>query len=413
MEDDVLNNKWVTIAGTLGLGLFVAFLDRINLSVGLIAMSNDLGFAGNHFAVTSSLVLTVFLIGYGFSNFFGGIVTRNVDPKTIVISMMAIWSVCTFLTGWVTSVTLLIVYRLILGVTEGIYWPQQSRFARAWFAPHELSRANSIIHFYGQFFGLGLGFLILTPVVKMLGWRPLFLITGAAGIVVMVPLFMKFLRWESESNPVKTQQEPRARLTLEELGGPSILFLCFTYFAQSNLFWGVSLWIPMLVKSLKFTGMAQAVFSALPYFTALILGAPMSILTDRTGRRLQITVIGLIVPGAVLMFLPHIDDPVVKMAMIALSLGFCASTFQPNIWSIVQSSVPPRGVGPAAGVVNGIGAAGGTVAGFVVGLLYKLTGSYTTGFVYLGLMVMLAGVSLILHDRYKRKSIASSVAATS
>jgi MFS family permease len=377
-----------------------------------MAMSKDLGFSGDAFAVTSSLVLTVFLVGYGFSNFFGGIVTRKVDPKTTVIAMMAIWSVATILTGWVTSVTLLIVYRLILGVSEGIYWPQQSRFARAWFAPHELSRANSLIHFYGQYFGLGLGFLLLTPVFNILGWRALFFLTGAAGIVVIIPLFMKLLRRESESNLVKTPQEIRSKLTLDDMGGPTILFLCFTYFAQSNLFWGTTLWIPMLVKSLQFTGVAQAVATALPYFVGLILAAPMSILSDRTGKRVLITVVGLIIPGFILMFLPHIDDPVIKMAVIALSVGFCGSTFQPNIWSIIQSSVKPRGVGPAAGVVNGIGASGGTVAGFVVGLLYKSTGSYTAGFVYLGLMVMLAGVSLILHDRYKRVDILAPGTAT-
>jgi MFS family permease len=403
----VLESKWFRIAGTLMLGLFVAFLDRINLSVGLMAMSNDLGFTGDQFAVTSSFVLTIFLVGYGFSNFFGGIVTRNIDPKITVIAMMAVWSIATILTGWVTSITLLIVYRLILGVAEGVYWPQQSRFARAWFSPQELSRANSLIHFYGQYFGLGLGFLILTPVFNILGWRAIFFLTGAAGLFVIIPLFLKFLRPESESNLAKEPEAlAKTKLTMDDLGGPSILFLCFTYFAQSNLFWGTTLWIPMLVKSLQFTGAAQAVATALPYFVGLILGAPMSILSDRTGKRVWITAIGLFIPGVVLMFLPHITDPVFKISIIALSVGFCASTFQPNIWSIIQSSVKPRGVGPAAGIVNGIGAAGGTVAGFVVGMMYQSTGSYTAGFVYLGFMVMLAGVSLILHDRYKRKDIA-------
>lgn len=29
---------------------------------------------------------------------------------------------------------MLLTCRLILGVAEGIYWPQQARFAKAWFA---------------------------------------------------------------------------------------------------------------------------------------------------------------------------------------------------------------------------------------------------------------------------------------
>ncbi len=65
----------------------------------------------------------------------------------------------------------------------------------------------------------------------------------------------------------------------------------------------------------------------------------------------------------------------------------------------------PTGVGPAVGIASGLGAAGGVVAGFVVGLLYNVTGSYTVGYAFLGGLVMLGGMSIILHDRYKRRDI--------
>ena len=42
----------------------VAYLDRTNLSVAIRAVSQDMGFAGDRFAVTSSWALTSFLIGY-------------------------------------------------------------------------------------------------------------------------------------------------------------------------------------------------------------------------------------------------------------------------------------------------------------------------------------------------------------
>ena len=59
-------SKWWNIAGSLLIGLFVAYLDRTNLSVSIRAVSEDMGFAGDQFAVTSSWALTIFLIGLDF-----------------------------------------------------------------------------------------------------------------------------------------------------------------------------------------------------------------------------------------------------------------------------------------------------------------------------------------------------------
>ncbi|MCU0474470.1 MAG: hypothetical protein MUC93_14090 [Bacteroidales bacterium] len=39
-------NRWLRIGGTLMAGLFVAYLDRINLSVALPSLSRELEFTG-------------------------------------------------------------------------------------------------------------------------------------------------------------------------------------------------------------------------------------------------------------------------------------------------------------------------------------------------------------------------------
>ena len=73
--------------------------NTINLSVALPQLSKDMGFAGPSFAVTSSWALTIFLIGYALANILGGIVTRGLDPKPVVIWSFAIWSAVTVAVG--------------------------------------------------------------------------------------------------------------------------------------------------------------------------------------------------------------------------------------------------------------------------------------------------------------------------
>ena len=91
-----MKSKWTSIGGTLMLGLFLAYIDRSNLSVTLPGITADLGIDSS----TASWVLTVFLIGYAFSNIFGGVLTQKYDPKYVVLTMAAIWSVATILIGF-------------------------------------------------------------------------------------------------------------------------------------------------------------------------------------------------------------------------------------------------------------------------------------------------------------------------
>jgi len=160
----------------------------------------------------------------------------------------------------------------------------------------------------------------------------------------------------------------------------------------------------MAVKSLGFTGVYQAIGSALPYLTAVILAIPISIISDRTGKRILVASLGLFIPGILLMLLPQVDSGYLKMALITVALGYYASSFTPNIWSILQSTVEPQAIGSASGIINGLGAGGGgTLAGFLVGLLYQSTGSYMSGFVVLGFIVILGGISLVIYGRIKSK----------
>jgi MFS family permease len=398
-------NRWLRIGGTLMVGLFVAYLDRINLSIALPSLSRELGFTGSRFAIISSWVLTTFLIGYAGANIFGGIFTRRAEPKWVVIALLAVWSLATLLTGFVGSLFSLLVMRAILGIAEGVYWPQQSRFAKAWFAPHELSRANTMIQYYGQYFALSAGFFILTPVYDALGWRYIFYITAFLGLFITLPLFWTMLLKESEAPYASKSQVSNPKLTLKALGGKPFLFLVFSNITQAMVFWGVTLWLPMVVKSLGYSGYKQGLGSALPYITAIILAIPISYISDKTGKRLLIATLGLIIPGSLMILLPFVDAGLTKLILISFALGYGASHYTPNFWSILESNVEKDSIGPAAGIINGIAAGGGgTLAGFIVGIFLKSTGSYMPGFMILGMLIILGGFSMMLYGKFTRKA---------
>jgi MFS family permease len=389
------------IGGSLFIGLFVAFIDRSNLSVTLPAITQELSLKTE----TATLLLTIFLIGYAFSNFFGGILTMKYDPKYVVIAMVAIWSLATIYIGFSNSIFALLACRLLLGVTEGVYWPQQSRFAKDWFSDKERSRANSVIQFHGQFLALAIGFLILMPLEAAFGWRTVFILTGLLGLLIVIPLFTFVLRPQTDApfyqpTPGATG---KVKLSWDDLGGKSFILLLFSYISQGFLFWGITLWIPMVASSLGFQGMSRAFASSIPYMVAIILVIPMSHLSDKTGKRIQVASLGLFLPGICMFVMPFVENPYLKIGLITFSMAYYTASYTPNFWSILQMGVAPHAAGAASGIVSGLGAGGGgTLAGFMVGYLYAKTGSYMWGFMVIGIIVLLGSFCLYAFGKVRK-----------
>ena len=170
-------------------------------------------------------------------------------------------------------------------------------------------------------------------------------------------------------------EQTTPKLTFAALGGPPFLLMVFSYITQGMLFWGITLWIPLAVRSLGFSGWSQALASSLPYMAAVVLAIPMSAISDRTQKRVLIAALGMLIPGCLLLTLPLVDSGYVKLAIITVALGYYASSYTPNIWSILQSTVVPHAVGTASGIMNGLGAGGGgTIAGFLVAAMNSYTG---------------------------------------
>ncbi|MCF6472674.1 MFS transporter [Nonomuraea sp. MG754425] len=400
-----LPHKWLRISGLLLVGLFIAYLDRSNLSVGIKNIGTDLGFSGEEFAATSSLALTAFLVGYLISNFLGGFLTARIDAKWILLVTVAGYSLCTLLIGFADSVGVLVALRVGVGIFEGIYWPQQFRMAKAWFDDREMSRASALIQYYGQYLALALGFFVLTPVEATFGWRPMFWALGAIGLIVVLPLYARFLPTAPGTTTAAAGPDGRGRagrLSFAAFGGWRFVLLVFSYFTNGMLFWGITLFIPLIVPRFGFDPGMAGLMAAAPYLVSLVLTVPMMILADRTGRRALIAISGLVVGGVLLACVMLTDSHVTQFALICLGLGYFTASYTPNIWAIAVTDLPAHAVGPATGIINGFGAGGGgIVAGAIFGPLLAAAGTYALGLSVLGLIAILGGGALILYTRMR------------
>lgn len=395
------SSRWLRIAGSLMLGLFVGYLDRINLSVALPDLTAELNVQG----AIVEWILSVFLIGYCIAHIVGGIFTRKYDPKNIAVITFLIWSIATLLVGFTHSVILIIACRIILGLAEGVYWPQMSRISRDWFSEKERTRANTVILYYGQFLALGFGFMILKPIVDHVGWRETFIITGMIGIVIIVPLYMKVLKKQKDAPFYEpAQNSAQDKITWQGLGGKSILLLIVAYVLQGMYFWGITLWIPMIVRELKFSGFPLAIASSMPFLACILFAIPISAFSDKTRKRALIAGFGIIVAGCSTLFFPSVTNPYVGVALLSFAMAIFQATLIPNIFAIIQTNVKPSLVGVAHGIIGGIGAGGGgTIAGLLVGYIQRTTGSFMYGIVFLSVSLIIAGICILFYGKLKQQ----------
>ena len=90
--------------------------------------------------------------------------------------------VCTFLQGFVPGVATLLACRLGLGVTEAPCFPTNSRVVATWFPQNERAMATGT-YTVGEYIGLAFFSPVLFALMGAFGWRSLFWVVGAVGIV--------------------------------------------------------------------------------------------------------------------------------------------------------------------------------------------------------------------------------------
>jgi len=170
--------------GVLALITFATMLNYVDRSVMGVAQPSLV----RELAISPELmglIFSAFSWTYAFAQIPGGLVLDRLGARFTYTLSLGSWSLATMLHGFMSSVLGLFSARLALGLAEAPCFPANSRILSTWFPQTERARANSV-YAVGQYVGLGFMIPVLTYIVAALGWRALFFIFGALGMVYAV-----------------------------------------------------------------------------------------------------------------------------------------------------------------------------------------------------------------------------------
>lgn len=385
-----------TIVALCVLAVFVCYIDRVNISVAIIAMQAEYGWN----ETTKGLVLSSFFIGYMLFMVPSGWLANRLGGKLILGTAVLWWSAFTFITPAAAYLGLpfLIIARIAMGAGEAAMFPSAYNLYARWVPETERSRAVALL-----IGGIPMGtlFALLTTgwLVDRYGWESVFYIFGGAGILWY---FIWHLQGHNDpsSDPKCSEEEKILLKALEPnieksksipwkrfFSTPAVWALIANHFCTNWGFYMLLAWLPSYFKStLDLSIINAGIYSAAPWLSMFVVGNIGGFAADKLVARgaslitvrktMQIT--GLLGSAMCFWGAQDVTNAAAALSLMCGALGLVALTwsgFVPN-----HLDIAPKYADVLMGITNTAGTVPGIIGIAVTGWLVQSTGSYASAF---------------------------------
>jgi ACS family hexuronate transporter-like MFS transporter len=409
--------RWVLV-GLLFLATTLNYLDRQTLSTLAPLMQKDLGLDNE----ALGWLFAVFYYSYTFAQFAVGSLLDRTNLRWAYGFGVLLWSAVAALTGLAGTFAVLMVFRLLLGVTESVNWPAAMRVVARTLPPEKRSLGNGIFT-SGTSIGALIAPILILGIADYLGWRWGFIIVGLFGVIWFL-LWVAFtgregLRFVWRRQSEEAAQRPAGAAYQEILSAPMFWrVFAITILVNPCLYFSVN-WLPTYLvqaRDLDVSGSLRYVL------TLVYLGL------DLGNIFCGIAVIWLIkrrlnLPNArrVVILLSSVMLACCGLVPFAATLGqavalLVITNFGAGAWIAMYltlaQEVSESNVATAAGLLGGSGSLAGAFAMWAVGAVTKNSGSFLYPMIGVTVAAALAAVAGFAALRLRPTKAAETVVAT-
>jgi MFS transporter, ACS family, D-galactonate transporter len=404
------------IASLLGFGVFVNYLDRVNISVSQQALHDAFGVT----TITFGYLLSAYSWTYAALQLPSGVVLDRFGVRKVGLISTFLWSVASFCSAAATSVGTFFVARLLLGIGEAPTFPGNSKAVGYWFPDRERSLATAFFDSAAK-----LGPAIGVPFVGLLllhfGWRWSFGITAFISLIYLALFYLLY------RNPGEDPRLSEAERQFIVQGGAQpeglaasgkgaslaylvsqrkVIGLVLGSAAYNYTFYLLLTWLPSyLSTALHVTLRNSVLYTSVPWlfaaFTELFIGGWLvDELIQRgfdSSRVRQVVLVVGTAFGLGILGAAHAPNASVAIFWISISLGGLAAA-APVGWSIPSLIAPAGGVGRLGGILNFGNQLTAIAAPIVTGYIASITHSFSWAFAAatIFLLIGIAGYVFLL-----------------
>jgi MFS family permease len=128
------------------------------------------------------VIFSAFVWAYALFQVPGGWMGDRFGPRSMLTIIVSYWSVMTAATAAATGVVSFVIVRFLFGIGEAGAFPVATRAMQLWYAPSERGFVQGISHSASRL-GAAIAPPIVVAIMAAFGWREVFYICGAVGIV--------------------------------------------------------------------------------------------------------------------------------------------------------------------------------------------------------------------------------------
>jgi MFS transporter, ACS family, tartrate transporter len=414
---------------------FVAYLDRVNVGFAALTMNQDLGLSQTAFGFGAG----IFFIAYFIFEVPSNLLLERFGARKWIARIMLSWGILSGTMAFIPAIARatglgnensFYLLRVLLGAAEAGFFPGIIFYLTLWF-PAEY-RARIVGYFMAA---IPLSTVIGAPISGVLlylhgglglaGWQWLFIIEAVPAIILAFVVF--FYLTDRPADATWLAPDERAwlsqRLELEQrqrravqdysvvqaLVNPRVLGLSMVYFGAVATNYGLSFFLPQIVKAFGLNTFLTTVVSATPYLVGLIGMVWWGRRSDRLVERRFHTAFPLLVAAAGIAVSTAFDDPTLKMISLCVA-GFGIFACLPVFWTLPTAFLSGAAAACGIAVINSIGNLAGFAGPFAMGWIKDHTGSYTGGLLLLaalGFIAMGAALMLGRDQASERASVAA------
>lgn len=354
--------------GLLFLTWLVDYMDRMIINFALPEIGAT--FSLNH--TQQGTIISAFFLAYAFSQLPGGVLADKFGTRTIIAVAMVTWSVFTGLTAVAWSFSIMLAFRFLFGVAEGVFPAASLKAITERTGPQERMTANGIM-LSSNPFGSAVAPLIAAPLIAFVGWRFSFVYAALAGIACCVVILVWLPRPISSAtvditglSAIGTAQEGQPKTKNPTLGlfrSPIIFVFALMFFGVDAVAWGLQSWMPSYLQTVRGISISSsAVLVAIPSVfggIGTIIGGKI---TDKiNGRPAAIVVPAMAVCAGALAIMAVTESLPWFIGLQSLGVFCFGLSFMP-VMSVPLKTLSGTYAGSASGTIN----FGGQMAGFFI-----------------------------------------------
>jgi D-galactonate transporter len=401
---------------------FVAYLDRVNVGFAALTMNQDLGLSQTAFGFGAG----IFFIAYFIFEVPSNLLLERFGARKWIARIMLSWGILSGAMAFIPAIAratgignenAFYLIRVLLGAAEAGFFPGIIFYLTLWFPA--LYRARIVGYFMAA---IPLSTVIGAPISGALlylhgglgiaGWQWLFVIEAVPAIILAGVVFFYLTdrpadaawlepderAWLAEQLELEQRQRlaVRSYTVAESLVDPRVLGLSLVYFGTVATNYGLSFFLPQIVKAFGLNTFLTTLVSAAPYVVGLVGMIWWGRRSDRVAERRFHTAIPMFIAAAGIAISTALDDPTLKMISLCVA-GFGIFACLPVFWTLPTAFLSGAAAAAGIAVINSIGNLAGFAGPFAMGWLKDHTGTYAAGLLLLAALGLIAmGIVLVL-----------------